>query len=145
MANIRVNISFNNEKVSKGYRYSDLTVPVSFKSNGRDFKDNRDIEAIRGGLRNIFSWRRGERVLLPEFGVNLDQYLYEPINDFTATRIREEIKTAIELWEPRVKIDEITVTPTPDQHQYEVSVLMTIPSLETQEQFEYNTIISQNL
>ena len=142
MGNIKVNIAFNNEKVSKGYRYSDLTVPISYKANGRDVKDNRDIEAIRGGLRNIFSWRRGERVLLPEFGVNLDQYLYEPINDYTATRIREEIKNAIELWEPRVKIVDIIVTPFVDQHQYDVSIIMTIPSMETQEQFEYNTVIS---
>ena len=51
--------------------------------------------------------------MLPDFGVNLRRFLFEP-NDITLARqVRAEIQRQLELWEPRVVIEQIEITPNP--------------------------------
>lgn len=64
---------------------------------------------IRDAIRIILLTERGERVMLPEFGAGLKRYLFEPNTLATRRLIEEEITQAIKRWEPRVKLDTVTV------------------------------------
>jgi len=66
-----------------------------------------DLEDIYQSIHNILNTEKGERIFLPEFGVNLEQYLFEPLTDVTEFAIYDEIREALETFEPRIEIDDL--------------------------------------
>jgi hypothetical protein len=45
----------------------------------KDILADTDIEAVKNSMRNIFSTKKGEKVLNPEFGCSLEKYLFSPV------------------------------------------------------------------
>ena len=66
-----------------------------------------DVNAVKNAIHNIFTWIPGERILDPEFGNKIRQYLYDGITDTTSEQITVEIQHAVKKYEPRAEIDEI--------------------------------------
>lgn len=66
-----------------------------------------NVRAVQNSLDNIFNWIPGERILNPEFGSKLHEYLYEGITDYNEEMIAGEIKYSIQRWEPRVIVTQI--------------------------------------
>ena len=90
--------------------------------NSGDIKVDNDQEAIKNSIRNIFNTRKGQKILTPEFGAALDQFLFERVDDFTANIIGKTILDNLQSYEPRVEVLKINVYPFPDQNQYNVQV-----------------------
>ena len=135
MSNLVLNLAFNQQTTSPGYRYADVSMPIEMDSNGKDLKVLHDIDSIKNGIANIFRWHPGERILNPEFGMNLEQFLYEPITDSTASAIKEYLQTMLIKWEPRISIRSITVEPFPDDNLYKVQLewfVNTVPGSSTE-------------
>lgn len=117
-------------EVVKGV-YTDLHLDiVTAKSIGvgntpsetNDILVDNDSEAIKNSVRNIFSTRKGQKLLTPEFGSSLEQYLFEPITEIYARAIGDDILTSLERYEPRIEVLKVLVLPNPDQNQYNISV-----------------------
>ena len=53
--------------------------PIDINYSGYKIAKNINVKAVQQAIHNIFSWLPGERVLNPEFGTKLKQYLYEGI------------------------------------------------------------------
>jgi phage baseplate assembly protein W len=68
--------------------------------------DEADIQL---SLQILLATRKGERVMVPDYGCNLDEMLFEPMNTTFKTYIREMIKTAILYYEPRIDLSSIQV------------------------------------
>ena len=64
---------------------------------------------VRESIRLILLTEPGERVLREEFGCGLRRFLFEPNTVTTRQLISERITRAIEVWEPRVVVDEVKV------------------------------------
>ena len=64
-----------------------------------------DVDAVKNAIHNIFSWIPGERILDPEFGNKVRQYLYDGITETTSEQITAEIQHAVQKYEPRAVID----------------------------------------
>ena len=151
MGSLQLNNLKNTGKVDTGYAYVDLhldfeesSVPTTLTNdriNGKDIKVDFDVDAIANSLNNIFSTSPGERFLVPKFGANLKRYLFEPVSKPIAQRIGSEILRAIELWEPRVTVDRVEVIGTPERHEYEVTIIITIIAL--RQQVTFNSILNQ--
>jgi hypothetical protein len=69
---------------------------------------------IRQSIEQILDTEPGERIMLPGFGCGLRRYLMEPNNLTTRTAMSQDIETALTTWEPRVRLDAVTVTPDDD-------------------------------
>jgi hypothetical protein len=78
---------------------------------------------VRESIRIILMTEPRERLRLPTFGAGLRQYLFEPNNPATRQRIRENIEESIARWEPRVRIEAVTVDPDPDDAEAVVATL----------------------
>jgi phage baseplate assembly protein W len=91
-------------------------------SETNDILVDNDLEAIKNSVRNIFSTRKGQKLLTPEFGSSLEQYLFEPITEIYARAIGDDILTSLEKYEPRIEVLKVLVLPNPDQNQYNISV-----------------------
>ncbi len=82
---------------------------------------------VRESIEIILRTRPGERLMLPEFGCSLERYLFEPNNISTLRLIQEEVKRAINRWEPRVRIDDIVVeTKASDVRVVDVTIFFTL-------------------
>jgi uncharacterized protein len=64
---------------------------------------------IREAIRIILGTNPGERVMRPEFGAGLDEFLFEPVNIATTTRLQRQVREALVTWEPRIDVEDVTV------------------------------------
>ena len=94
-----------------------------------DLKISYDVEAIYNSLFGLFNTAPGERLLLPEYGIDIRRYLFRPISPNMAQVIGETLKEGVGTWEPRVILEQVSVQPYPDTHTYIIALEMYIPSL----------------
>jgi hypothetical protein len=66
-------------------------------------------ENVRESIRVILMTEQRERLRLPEFGGDLKRFLFEPNTVTTHSLLRDRIERALEIWEPRVALESITV------------------------------------
>lgn len=92
--------------------------PVTFTS-GQDDKegyDKADVamvidgEDIAQSLQILFSTQPFERVMRPEYGCDLQTFVFENINEALLAKIRTQISDAVQRHEPRVSIDALDIT-----------------------------------
>ena len=76
------------------------------------FPAHTNVHLIKNNLTQLLSTEKGERVMLPSFGVNLKQFLFAPLDKQTFELIKEEVVTAINNYAQQVKILKLTVLPS---------------------------------
>ncbi len=121
-SSIILDLSGFDTNIRKDWIYKD----TSFISSD----EHKDYMAIQNSIVNLFTFKKGERILLPEYGNDLLHYLYEPINELTEKRMNQDLLIMFEMWEPRVKIDSMSIIGTPDEHKYNIEIIYSIPSLD---------------
>ena len=62
--------------------------------------------------------RKGSRYFLPDFGTNLYQYIFEPLDDIIKNNIENEITDSVKKYIPNLKINKIVITQFFDDPQY---------------------------
>lgn len=72
---------------------------------------------IREMVQVILLTDQGERVMLPEFGGSLGQYLFEPNTTTTRHLISDQITKALQAWEPRILVESVRVDEDPQDAQ----------------------------
>src|SRR5580658_8735005 len=65
---------------------------------------------VRECICTILRTRPGERVERPSFGCGVDRFLFEPNSIATLRVIQEEVKQALQRWEPRITLNDVTAT-----------------------------------
>ncbi len=66
---------------------------------------------IREAIHVILLTEERERVRLPEFGGGLGRFLFEPNTVTTRQLIQDRITRALAEWEPRIRLESVTVDP----------------------------------
>lgn len=64
---------------------------------------------IHQSLAVLFSTAPGERVMVPEYGCQLDRFVFDRVTTTWATQVRGVVQQAIVLWEPRIELLGVTV------------------------------------
>ena len=129
-----------NSNSFRKYTYADLhldidlnaktpNTPTGTAKNKQDIKINYDEEAIYNSIRNIFNTKKGQKILTPVFGLDLEQYLFENISKENGQIIGQTIYEELALYEPRIVVNDVTVTARPDNNEYKITISITIPSL----------------
>lgn len=67
-----------------------------------------DIDIVKQDLLNTFHTPKGDRVMLPDFGSRIPEYMFDPFDDLTKQNIIEDAKNVIES-DPRVQLQSIDV------------------------------------
>lgn len=67
-------------------------------------RGNEDIDEAIG---IILGTAPGERPMRPEFGCGIHNYIFEAMDAYTMGRLEQEIRIALDRWEPRIEIVEI--------------------------------------
>lgn len=143
-------ITFNNLQkttaVKTAATYTDLHLDViGYPLDApRDILVDNDLDAIRNSLSNLFSTVPGQKLLNPVYGLNLLQYLFEPVTTNTANIIGESILNGITRFEPRIKVDKVRVIGNAENNEYNISLTFRVPSFPAKDTLKLNAILSKN-
>jgi phage baseplate assembly protein W len=85
--------------------------PPEFQKEVKALKMLLDEEDIKSSLEILLTTRLGERVMVPNYGCNLDELLFKPLNLTLKTYVIDLIKTAILYHEPRIEVNKIAIDP----------------------------------
>lgn len=80
-----------------------------------------NIELVKRDLLNHFNTPMGSRVMRPDFGTRIHEFLFDPFDDYTKAAIMEDTVRVIQT-EPRVELVSLDVYK--DQHS--LSILITL-------------------
>jgi phage baseplate assembly protein W len=71
----------------------------------------------------ILTTAKGERVMRPDFGCGIHDFVFTVINTATVTLIENSVQEALTLWEPRIELIGVTVS---TERAYEGKLIITI-------------------
>ncbi len=74
--------------------------------NGR-VETSRMRENIRQSVRIILLTEPGERMVRPEFGTRLHQFLFENMDSRTEEMICREVRQSLRRWEKRIQVTQV--------------------------------------
>lgn len=87
------------------------------------FRMSSGEESIRESIEVILMTEKGERAMRPEFGCGLKKYVYETMDYGTLVRIQDEVKAALDRWEPRITDVDVEAEPSEGQdNQIEIKI-----------------------
>ena len=67
------------------------------------------IEAVKNNIRNLVRTNKGERLMQPQLGLNLRNYLFEQFTDELVLSIQNDVVDVFKLWMPFVEIRDIQI------------------------------------
>ena len=120
------------ERVSKGFK--DLS--SSFQTNplSNDLLGIKNETAIARSIRNLVLTQQGERPFNSILGSKVSGLLFENLDEITGSAIRDEIRTTINNFEPRVNLLEVKVLPDYDSYEYNVTIRYEIVGIDVSAQ-----------
>jgi phage baseplate assembly protein W len=83
--------------------------PPSFDNATKSMVMTSDEADIQLSLQILLATRKGERVMQPDYGCNLDEMVFEPMTTTFKTYISEMVKTAILYYEARIDLYSVQV------------------------------------
>src|SRR5690606_23598578 len=92
------------EFMGRGWKF-----PIEVDSATGRIKETQHEDDIAEAIRIIIWTNKGERLMRPDFGCGIEQFLFEGNDDTTLQLIEAEIMDAIRMWEPRVHEVEVHV------------------------------------
>ena len=125
---------------SRTVDYLDIDLTFNRKPS-RDVYKKRDAAAVKQSIKNLLLTDFYEKPFQPFFGGNLRAMLFELADEDTEDEVEENIRNAINKYEPRAEILTITVNVLPDQNDIRVSVYFKIIS--TEETVTFTTNLSR--
>jgi len=80
------------------------------ESNAKGIFNKTDsFELLKSELRQFIRTERGERVMLPNFGLSLKRFLFEPITDDLIEILQEEIMFGLNSYIPEAQILDLRI------------------------------------
>lgn len=119
--------------------YSDIKLDLEFKEYSSNILNSKNTsedinliineESVIQSVKNILNTKYTDRLLNPEININMSDYLFENLSEAKAFFIGYDLQQLIPAYEPRVKVSNIRVTAYYNSSTYEISMTITIPSL----------------
>jgi len=102
-------LSMKKQTTSQERKKYGLAFPLGQIISGGAFAKSSGSKMVRDGLMQLLKTERGERVMLPNYGVSLKKYLFQPLDEQTFENIKSEILTSISRYTPNVEVLKIGV------------------------------------
>ena len=75
---------------------------------------SRHEQSIEEAVWIVLSTVKGERVMEPDFGSGIQEYVFAPNSPATRGSIAYEVPKSLARWEPRIDVDNVRVEPFPE-------------------------------
>ena len=102
--------------------YSDLDLTFRRLPVTNDVALSYDEQAVIRSVRNLLLTGFYERPFQPNLGSNLNKLLFEPADQITSNLIESEVRDVISNFDPRITVNTINVTISPDENSFNLSM-----------------------
>ena len=109
------------QRISKSFKDISMSFQVNPLTN--DLIAITNTTAIARSLRNLVLTTPGERFFNENLGSQVNNLLFENVDDITAMSVRSEIISVIENYEPRVKLLKVSVNANIDSYNMDVRIV----------------------
>ena len=93
----------SNDFIGAGWAF-----PVTTDATGGIALVARERE-VEEAIRLILGTAKGERPMRPEFGCRIHDHVFGPANAATAGQIAYDVREALQRWEPRIAVQDVTI------------------------------------
>tara|TARA_B100000809_G_scaffold266014_1_gene326894 strand:+ start:2038 stop:2406 length:369 start_codon:yes stop_codon:yes gene_type:complete len=83
-----------------------------------------DLELAKQDLRNHFSITKGEKWTLPNFGSNIPNYIFEPLDDTIIELIQQDVVDVVS-YDPRFQVSSHDIKVSEDAYTVAVNIELT--------------------
>jgi len=102
--------------------YSDFKKSLEVSPLSLDLTVNKDEDSVKEAIINLLLTDRGERLMQPAIGGNLRAMLFENITPGVLVMIEDQVRTTLDLYEPRAEIIDVLVTSNIDDNVVKIQV-----------------------
>ncbi len=99
--------------------------PIRIDGRGR-IATSRGPERVQDAIWIIVKTSLGERLLRPEFGAGINDFLFQPNSPLVREQLADAIRQALLQWEPRIDLGNVRVEPGTGGKEFSSEVLVMI-------------------
>tara|TARA_B110000977_G_C11091284_1_gene496996 strand:- start:3776 stop:4216 length:441 start_codon:yes stop_codon:yes gene_type:complete len=125
---------------SRKLNYLDIDLSFANRPSGDVYK-KKDAAAVKQAVKNIVATGRLEKPFESEFGADVTSLFFELADNRASRAIKQNIRNAIYVYEPRAEVLNIDVNLQPDNNS--LSVTITFKVISSEETVTLNTIVSR--
>jgi phage baseplate assembly protein W len=111
-------------RISRSFK--DISLSFEPHPVTQDLKILRNESAIRRSVRNIVQTIPTERHFDPLFGSDVYNSLFDFVDFGTASNIQDQIRVALDNFEPRIANVDVSVDAQPDTNAFEITIIYDI-------------------
>ena len=112
------------QRISRAFK--DVSLSFDRHPITNDILVLKNEDAIKRSIRNLIQTMPSERFFNPYLGSEVKTSLFEFVDFGTSSILEEQIKIAIDNYEPRVENAKVGVVPRANDNSFEISVTFTI-------------------
>lgn len=95
-------------------------------------------DSIKSNILNFFLTGKRERIMNPNFGAGIREQLFEQITQGTVQNIEDIVKFGLSDYFPQVKVNQLTVSSSPDRNLIQVYFSYSILNTNIQDEIAIN-------
>ncbi|PSQ19192.1 baseplate protein [Halobacteriales archaeon QS_8_69_26] len=99
--------------MARDFLGSGWSFPVETDHRG-NIELTTDDTSIHQSIRFILGTAQGERVMRPEFGCGIHEYIFSSVDPKTLNLMEEAVYDALTRWEPRIDVEEVDAEEDPN-------------------------------
>jgi phage baseplate assembly protein W len=100
--------------LGRGWSFPPTFDPPTFERKARRVQMLEHEADIVSSLHILLSTARGERIMVPQYGCNMDELVFENLDTRMRTLMADKIESAILYHEPRIDLERVQVDDDPD-------------------------------
>jgi uncharacterized protein len=122
--------------------------PPTFDRESGQVEMVSELVDIKQSLDILLSTSLGERVMVPDYGCNLDDYMFESLNNSLIGLIKHHVENAILFYEPRIIAEKVDVTQADSMNliegRFTITVEYRIPETNSRYNYVYDYYLNES-
>ena len=83
--------------------------PIGKNSRQPYFSKASSMYLIKSQIKQLLRTRKGERPMLPDYGIEIEKYLFDPLTSTIAAQLATEVRRAITLYASNIRLLSVRV------------------------------------
>lgn len=121
--------------------------PPTFNHETGSVEMSADMQDIQESLQILLSTSLGERVMQPDYGCSLEDYMFDAFNNSLIGIIKHHVENAILFFEPRIIAERVDVTAAGStdliEGKFTIIVEYSIPETNSRFNFVYDYYLNE--
>lgn len=110
--------------------YQDFKKTLEKSPVSSDLTVLKDEDSVKEAIKNLILTDRGERLMQPDLGGNISAMLFENITPATLVLIQNNVRTTLDLYEPRAELIDVIASSNIDDNVVKVQITFYITNVQ---------------